>query len=84
MSLTAYCLSLLEKDMEQLKGVQAACALLPMACPFPAPHSQPSIVQAPCKALGNVQPLRFPCAAGTCCSCSCVLQGDVNHQVHNS
>ena len=31
MSLTAYCLSLLEKDMEQLKGVQAAGALLPMA-----------------------------------------------------
>ena len=36
-SLTAYCLSLLEKDMEQLKGVQAACALLPMACPLSRP-----------------------------------------------
>ncbi|CAK0784807.1 hypothetical protein CVIRNUC_008011 [Coccomyxa viridis] len=29
-SLTAYCLGLLEKDVEQLKGVQAAGALLPM------------------------------------------------------
>lgn len=30
-SLTAYCLSLLEKEMEELKGVQGAGALLPMA-----------------------------------------------------
>ena len=36
-SLTAYCLGLLEKDVEQLKGVQAAGALLPMASPTPLP-----------------------------------------------
>ena len=36
-SLTAYCLGLLEKDVEQLKGVQAAGALLPMASTTPLP-----------------------------------------------
>ena len=36
-SLTAYCLGLLEKDVEQLKGVQAAGALLPMASPAHLP-----------------------------------------------
>ncbi len=33
MSLTAYCFSLLEKDLEQLKRVQAVGSLLPMASP---------------------------------------------------
>ena len=33
MSLTAYCFSLLEKDLEQLKRIQAVGSLLPMASP---------------------------------------------------
>ena len=41
MTLTAYCLSLLEKDMEQLKRVQAVGALLPMASPGPLSDAHP-------------------------------------------
>ena len=57
MSLTAYCFSLLEKDLEQLKRVQAVGSLLPMARLSLRHLAHIPRISNPCLYCSNIRPV---------------------------